>query len=72
MSSESVKIFTPTVTEDCLTIINYLRENPAMINLKSTNKAVKQRIIDVLCGASFALNLGMCVVDKNNILIVKK
>ncbi len=69
---EDIKEFSPSGTEDCLSIINYVRNSPAIISLNKTDKAVKQRIIDVLCGACTALNLGMCLVDKNNILIIKK
>ena len=69
---KDVKIFSPLGTEDCLEIINYVKENPALVSLNSTDKAVKQRIIDVLCGACTALSLGLCLLDKNNILIVKK
>lgn len=72
MDGKSVKTFTPTGTEDCFEIINYLRGKPAIINLNATDKAVKQRVIDVLCGASTALELGMCMIDRNNILIIKK
>lgn len=69
---QDVKEFFPSGTEDCLSIINYIRANPAVINLNQADKTVKQRIIDVLCGACTALNLGMCIIDKNNILIIKK
>ena len=70
--TKDIKTFSPLSTEDCFEIINYVKENPALISLNSSDKAVKQRIIDVLCGAVTALEMGMCIVDKNNILIVKK
>ena len=70
--TKDVKVFTPTCTDDCLEIINYLRENPAIVNFNGTNAKLKQRIIDVLCGASTALYMGVCLVDKNNLLIIKK
>lgn len=69
---KAIKTFSPIGTEDCFSIINYVKEKPALVSLISTDKAVKQRIIDVLCGACTALNLGLCLLDKNNILIVKK
>ncbi|MBE5743254.1 MAG: cell division protein SepF [Clostridiales bacterium] len=72
LQNTSVKTFTPSSTEDCFEIIIYLKENPALISLKQANKAVKQRIIDVLCGAATAYQMGVCMVDKNNILIIKK
>ncbi len=71
-SLQDVKEFFPSGTEDCLSIINYMKNSPAVISLNQADKAVKQRIIDVLCGACVALDLGMCMIDKNNILIVKK
>ena len=70
--TKDVRVFTPSCTEDCLEIINYLRENPAIINFNSVNVKVKQRIIDVLCGSATALYMGVCMVDKNNLLIIKK
>jgi hypothetical protein len=72
IGGNSVKTFTANGTEDCLKIINYIKEKPAHIEIISSDKAVKQRIIDVLCGASVALDLGLCMIDKNNILIIKK
>ncbi|MBQ3234833.1 MAG: cell division protein SepF [Clostridia bacterium] len=69
---KDVKTFTPVGTEDCLEIINYIKLSPALICLNSADKAIKQRIIDVLCGACTALSLGLCMIDKNNILIIEK
>ncbi|MBR2322504.1 MAG: cell division protein SepF [Clostridia bacterium] len=70
--TKDVRVFTPTSTEDCFEIIIFLRENPAIINFNGLNAKLKQRIIDVLCGASTALSMGVCMVDKNNLLIIKK
>ena len=71
-SAKDVKVFTPKCTEDCLEIINYMRENPAIVNFNKINPKLKQRLIDVLCGASTALLMGVCLIDKNNLLIIKK
>ncbi len=70
--TKDVRVFTPTSTEDCFEIITFLRENPAIINFNGLSAKLKQRIIDVLCGASTALSMGVCMVDKNNLLIIKK
>ena len=72
LGTKDVKVFSPTCTDDCLEIINYLRENPAIINFENVNIKLKQRIIDVLCGGATALSMGVCLVDKNNLLIIKK
>ena len=70
--TNDVKVFTPLSTDDCLEIINYLKNYPAIINFQAVTPKLKQRIIDVLCGASTALSMGVCLVDKNNLLIIKK
>ncbi len=72
VGTKDVKVFFPTCTDDCLEIINYLWENPAIINFEKVNDKLKQRIIDVLCGGATALSMGVCLVDKNNLLIIKK
>ena len=72
LGTKDVKVFTPTCTEDCLEIIYYLKENPAHVCFEKVNDKIKQRIIDVLCGASTALSMGVCLIDKNNLLIIKK
>lgn len=72
LGTNEVKVFTPASTEDCLEIINYIINNPAIVCFERVNEKLKQRIIDVMCGASTALNMGVCLVDKNNLLIVKK
>ena len=72
IGGKSVKTFTASGTEDLLNVIKYIKEKPAHIEIISSDKAVKQRIIDVLCGAVTALDLGLCMIDKNNILVIKK
>ena len=70
--TKDVEVFTPINTDDCLEIINFLKDNPAIISFEKTNLKTRQRIIDVLCGAATALSMGVCLVDKNNLLIIKK
>ena len=70
--TEDIKVFTPQTTEDCSIIIDYLRGNPAIINFKNAPQKLVQRLIDVLCGAAYALHLGVCVLDKENLIIVEK
>ena len=72
LGTKDVEVFTPSCTDDCYQIIVFLRENPAIINFENTTPKLKQRIIDVLCGAATALSMGVCLVDKNNLLIIKK
>ena len=72
IGAKDIKTFSPSSTEDCLKIINYIKSNPALIYINPTDKAEKQRIIDILCGAVTALSLGICPLDKNNFLILKK
>ena len=70
--TEDIKVFTPQTTEDCAFIIDYLRGSPAIISFKNAPTKLVQRIIDVLCGAAYALHLGVCMLDKENMIIVEK
>ncbi len=72
LGTKDVEVFTPDCTDDCYEIINFLKENPAIINFEKASAKLKQRLIDVLCGAATALDMGVCLVDKNNLLIIKK
>ena len=70
--TKDVKVFSPKTTGETAEIINYLRENPLILSLETTPKKHKQRIVDVVCGASYALNLAVCKLDKETFIIVKK
>lgn len=70
--TEDIKVFAPETTEDCSQIIDYLRKSPAIINFKNSPEKIVQRLIDVLCGAAYALHLGVCILDKENLIIVEK
>ncbi|MBR6737007.1 MAG: cell division protein SepF [Clostridia bacterium] len=70
--TKDVKVFSPKKTAETAEIITYLKENPAIITLATTPKKERQRIVDVLGGASFALNMAICPLDKENFIIVKK
>ena len=72
LGAKDIKTFSLSSTEECLDVINYVKHSPALVFINTTDKAIKQRIIDVLCGAVTALSLGICQIDKNNFLIIKK
>ena len=70
--TKDVKVFSPNLVSETAEIITYLKENPAIISLANTPKKVKQRIVDVICGAGFALDMAVCKLDKETLIIVKK
>jgi FtsZ-interacting cell division protein YlmF len=72
LGTNDVRVFNPKTTNDCSEIILYLKRSPALIDLTSVKPLIKQRIIDVLVGGACALDMGVCLIDKNNLLIVKK
>ena len=72
LGTNDVRVFTPKSTSDCSEIILYLKHSPALIDLTNIKPLLKQRIIDVLVGGACALDMGVCLLDKNNLLIVKK
>ena len=70
--TKDVKVFSPNLVSETAEIITYLKENPAIISLANTPKKTKQRIVDVVCGAGFALDMAVCKLDKETLIIVKK
>ena len=70
--TEELKVFTPKSTEETEEIILYLKSNSAMVRLDKLRGGLKQRVVDVLSGASFVLDMALCLIDKNVLLIVKK
>lgn len=72
LGTNEIKVFSPNNTEDMFEVISYLKQNPAIVNLHNAEKALKQRIIDLAFGAATALDMGVCMVDKNNMLIIKR
>lgn len=72
LGTNEIKVFSPNNTEDMFEVISYLKHSPAIVNLHNAEKHLKQRIIDLVFGAATALDMGVCMVDKNNMLIIKK
>ena len=70
--TKEVEVFSPKSVEETAEIINYLREKPAIISISNSPKKQRQRIVDVLCGASYALDMAVCKLDKETFIIVKK
>ena len=72
LGTNDVVVFTPSSTEDMFEVITHLKTQPAIICLSNAEKVLKQRIIDLAFGAATALDMGICMVDKNNLLIIKR
>ena len=53
-------------------ILNYVKYNPAIINISALSSPLKQRVIDIITGAIYMCNLNICPLDKDNYLIIKK
>ncbi len=68
--SSGIKIFQPNSFEDVADIIDVLiMGKPVIVNLKELKDSTAQRVLDILCGAIYALKGGLCELE-NNIYVV--
>ncbi|MBR4420288.1 MAG: cell division protein SepF [Clostridia bacterium] len=64
--SAGIKIFQPNSFDDVATIIDVLiMGKPAIVNLKDLKDSTAQRVLDILCGAIYALKGGLCELETN-------
>ena len=70
--TKDIKNFIITDLSSIEEIIDYIKDNPAIINVGYTKKRITQRVIDILVGAVYAYKINICPLDKENYLIVKK
>ena len=71
-TTKDIKNFIVTDLTNIEEIIDYIKDNPAIINVSYTKKHLTQRVLDVLVGAVYAYKISICPLDKENYLIVKK
>ncbi len=65
-----VNVYFPKSFSDVEDIIESLSMgNQVVVNLKDVKEATAQRVIDILCGAIFALKGGLCEIE-NNIFVI--
>ncbi|MBQ7407798.1 MAG: cell division protein SepF [Clostridia bacterium] len=65
-SNSSIKVFYPRSFEDVSEIIDMLiMGKPAIVNLKEIKENTAQRVLDILCGAVYALKGGLCELEGN-------
>ncbi len=58
--TSSIMVFEPKIYEESMDIAQYLREDyPVIVNLKGLDSHVSKRIIDFICGTTYALNGNM-------------
>ena len=61
-----IRVEEPRIYEDSLNIASYLRENkPVIINLKNLDGATGKRLIDFICGTTYAINGKMKKIGEN-------
>lgn len=65
-----VNVYFPKSFSDVEEIIDLLlMGKQAVVNLKDVKEATAQRVIDILCGAIYALKGGLCEIE-NNIFVI--
>lgn len=66
----SVRVFKPTSFEDVCEIIDFILLNkPAVVNMEDVKDDTIQRVIDILCGACYALHGDISEISKNIYLL---
>ena len=64
--SAGLKIFQPSSFEDVADIIDVLiMGKPVIVNLKDLKDSTAQRVLDIICGAIYALKGGLCELESN-------
>ncbi|MBO5926078.1 MAG: cell division protein SepF [Clostridia bacterium] len=70
--TKEIKVFTPYSLAEAEEIIEYLKLNPLILNVKGLKPNLVQRFLDLMSGAVSALDKNVCVLDKDNYLFLGK
>ena len=66
LSLSQIRIEEPRIYEDSLNIATYLRQQiPVIVNLKYLEAQAGKRLIDFVCGTSYAINGHMLKIGEN-------
>ena len=68
--TEDIKNFAPVSLDEAEQIIDYLKAKPLILSLNYLKGLNAQRFLDLTCGACYALNKKICVLEKNTYLII--
>lgn len=70
--TKDIKTVYPKTLTDVEAVIDDIKRNEILISIATLKQKDKQRFLDVLCGACYALNKGICPISKEIYLIVNK
>ena len=70
--AKDIITFAPKKASETEEIIQSIKTKPTIVTLTNCNDKQAQRIIDILLGASVALNVKICVLDNENYLFTKE
>ena len=70
--TKEVKTFAPKIASDTEEIILHIKNAPCIVTLTNCKATHRQRVIDILLGASVALGVKICVLDGDNYLFTKE
>ncbi len=70
--TKDIKTVYPKTLTDVEAVIDDIKRNEILIGIATLKQKDKQRFLDVLCGACYALNKGICPINKEIYLIVNK
>lgn len=61
-----IKVYEPKIYEDSLYIAGTLRDNrPVIVNLKNLDREAGKRLVDFVCGTTYAINGHMMKIGDN-------
>ena len=68
--TEDIKNFAPVSLDEAEQIIDYLKAKPLILSLNYLKGLNSQRFLDLMCGACYALNKKICVLEKGTYLFI--
>lgn len=70
--TKDITPYFPTCLSDAEGILTALKQSEIIVDITNLKHRDKQRFLDLLCGASYCLNKGICTLKKDTYLIVDK
>jgi FtsZ-interacting cell division protein YlmF len=70
--TKDITPYYPLLLSDAEEILAALKESEIIVDISNLKHRDKQRFLDLLCGAAYCLNKGICTLKKDAYLIVNK
>ncbi len=70
--AKDIETVYPKTLTDLQDVITQIKTSEILVGISLLKQKDKQRFLDILCGACYALNKGICPLNKEIYLIVDK